>query len=79
MVRCVSLVNADRHVTIASGEMYLECGILKRESRERAMVDKRSLGNPGNGMLVKKSDCRRGADPPRNISGSARAVSSVQS
>src|SRR6266850_2208144 len=72
----LSLVNVDRLATIASGEMYPEWGILERERRTRSVVDRSSFPNPGNGMPVKDNVRRRGADPPRNESGSTGAFPS---
>src|SRR6267154_38976 len=62
-------VNAEKPVTIASGEMYPEGGIVERESSARLGADKRSFGIPGNGTYSKISDRRLGADPPKNESG----------
>jgi hypothetical protein len=66
----------DRLATIASGEMYPEWGISWRERLTRSVVDKSSFPNPGNGMPAKYNDCRHGADPPKNESGSTCDLSS---
>jgi hypothetical protein len=58
-----------RRVAIASGEMYPEWGIFISRSSTRWVADKRSFGNPGDGMEVKARYRRRGADPPKNESG----------
>src|SRR6266478_592426 len=77
-LNCSSLVNAERQERIASGEMYPELGILQSSRSTRSVADKSSFRNPGNGMRVKESDCRRGADPPKNESGSTGTVSSSE-
>ena len=74
MQRSSSPVNEDRQSTIISGEMYPEGGISERMRRERFAADKCNFGNAGNEMPSKESDCRRGADPPRNESGRPDAV-----
>ena len=56
-------------MTIALGEMYPEWGIIQNSRKSRSLVDKSSFGNAGNGMRIKLSDRRRGADPPKNESG----------
>src|SRR6266852_2946398 len=66
-----SLVNVERQRTIASGEMYPEWGILTRP-----VADKSSLGNPGKRTRLNRRSCRRGADPPKNDSGTTEGVSS---
>ena len=75
-----SLVNADRLVTICSGEMIPDFGISSRQSVTRSVVDKRSFPNAGNGngMPLNWSDRRRGADPLRNESVMAGAFSSFE-
>ena len=56
-------------MTIALGEMYPEWGIIQRSRKTRSLVDKSRFGSAGNGMRIKVSDRRRGADPPKNESG----------
>jgi hypothetical protein len=63
---------------MASGEMYPEFGIWPRARWTMWVADKMNLGNDGNGMPDKWNDCRRrGADPPKNVSGSTGTFSSV--
>src|SRR5216683_6745133 len=71
-----SLVSAERQATIASGEMYPECGIFRRPRATRSVADKGSFGNAGNGMRFKLRCCSRGADPPRKESEMTGAISS---
>lgn len=71
MVSDSRLVNEKRHVTMVSGEMYPECGILRRVRETRPVADKRSLGSEGNEMQFNSRVCRRGACPPRNQTGRA--------
>src|SRR6267142_3720721 len=53
--------------------MYPEWGISQRYRVTRSVVDKSSFPNPGNGMPVNWISRRRGADPPKNESGSTAA------
>jgi hypothetical protein len=55
----------ERQMAIASGEMYPSGGILTRQRVTRCVVDKSSLGSPGNEMPSKRKNRRSGADPPR--------------
>ena len=75
-----SLVNVDRVVMISSGEMIPDFGICQRSQATRSVADKSSFPNAGNGngMPLKSSDRRRGADPPRNESGMTGALSSFE-
>ncbi len=70
----LSVVNVERSVTIASGEMYPERGMPQRERWTRSVADKSSLGKLGNGIRSNESDRRRGANPPRNKSGTTGSV-----
>jgi hypothetical protein len=45
-----SLVNAEKHEAIASGEIYPEWEILKSRRSVRRVAEKTSFGNPGDGM-----------------------------
>src|SRR6266850_3046628 len=56
--------------------MYPEWGISQRYRVTRSVVDKSSFPIPGNGMPLKEIVRRRGADPPKNESGSTAAFSS---
>jgi hypothetical protein len=79
MASISSLVNAERQVTISSGEMYPECGISRRMSVTRLGADKNSFritGN-GNGMWMSRRCRRCRADPPRNESEMAGALRST--
>ena len=70
--------NVARQVAITSGDMYPEFGISSRWRRTMRGKHKINLGNDGNGMLPNRNDCRHGADPPKNVSGSAGTDSSVE-
>ncbi len=74
--RVSRLVNRERHVAIASGEMYPEGGMPESSSRTRQVADKSNFGNPENKVQSNVKDRRRGADPPRNESGMTGSVSS---
>src|SRR6267142_4460060 len=56
--------------------MYPEWGISQRYRVTRSVVDKSSFPNPGNGMPSNQISRRRGADPPKNESGSTGAFAS---
>ena len=60
-------------MTIASGEVRLgpERGIGPRQRKVRLGADSNSfpISEHDSGMLLNSSDCRSGADPPRNESG----------
>jgi len=62
-----SLVKEDKQATIASGEMY--SGMCTRRRWTRSLAIKCSSRIAGNGMKLHSSDRRRGADPPKNDSG----------
>ena len=70
------LDNTERRATIASGEMYPECGMLESQRETRWLADKSSFGNPGNGTPDNEKYRRLAADPPKNESGMAVSVSS---
>ena len=70
----MSLFNADRAVTIASGEMYPERGMSVRQRVTRSVADESSFGNSGNKMWLNSSECKRGEDPPKNELGSGTGV-----
>ena len=55
--------------TIDSGEIHPERETDPRERVTRSRVDKSSFLIAGNRMSHKLSDCRVGADPPKNESG----------
>jgi hypothetical protein len=71
----LSFVNVDRAVTIASGEMYPELGILQRPRSTRSLVDKSSFPTVGNEIPTKQSDRNDGVDPTMNESGRTGASS----
>ena len=75
----LSLVNADMQVAIASGEIYLDWGIFQRWRVTRWLVDNSSFPNVRNGMLLNLSDCKHGADPPKNDLGRTGAIVSFNS
>jgi len=52
--------------------------MFRREILTRPVADESSIGNPGNGMRFKLRYFKRGADPPKNESGMAGAVSSFE-
>src|SRR5579863_5191892 len=70
-----SRVRADRQVTIASGEMYPECGMFQSQRLTRWGADKSSFGNAGNAMFPNQSLRRCGTDPPKNESEITGAIS----
>jgi hypothetical protein len=59
--------------------MYPEWGIFSRERSTRSVADKSSLDNPENRIPSRLSVRRRGADPPKNESGTTGTVSSFDS
>lgn len=77
MRRNLSLVNAERPVTITSGEMEpVLGGILSSRSETRSTVDRRSFGNAGKIIPSNQTLCRHGANPQENVSGRTGAISS---
>jgi hypothetical protein len=70
----------DRALTIGITSMYPDRreGIFKRDKLTRSLTDdETSFGNPWNGMEYTVSDCRHGADPPKNDSGMFGPVFSI--
>src|SRR6267154_723173 len=57
--------------------MYPEWGILQRERWPRRVADRSRFGIPGNRMEFKPKDRRRGADPPKKVSGMTGGVASL--
>jgi hypothetical protein len=72
-----SLVNMDRHVLIASGEIcpLPETGKSKRWRSTRLQADERRVGRIRNQTPVKLNLWRRGADPPKDASVITNAIS----
>ena len=73
----LSLVNTDRLVANASGEIYPEGGISQRSSSTRLLLDKNSFGNAGNEIPYNRRVRRHGADPSKNESGRTSGYASL--
>ena len=69
MTRDSSFGNADRHVAIASGEIYPAFNIFLRQRNVRLVAVSRSRGSDGNEMFRKMRRCKHGVDPFNNVSG----------
>lgn len=67
--------SADRKLTIASDEMYVQLGTRSRQRLTRRSAVKSSFHIPGNAMDLKEHDRKLGAEPPKKSSGNATAAS----